>query len=429
MGAGYSRLNSLTIIQTTQGLAEYLIKAEINARSAGVVVGHDARHNSEKFAKLTAAALIAKDILVWWYEDLVHTPMVPFSVKRLGAAAGVMITASHNPAQDNGYKVYGSNACQINAPTDQLIAASILENLEPISWEFGLSSPLVKPILNSSRLCYGQAVADYLHSKDTCGVPAFVYTPMHGVGLSYLMVMLRNTFANVIDPIQGEKASGKMVLVREQADPDPDFPTVRYPNPEENGALDLAKATADRSNIRLIIASDPDADRFAAVEKLDLEWHQFTGDEIGVLLAYHIFSNLKHQLTKDDIMLVSAVSSTNLSHIALCEGFTVIETLTGFKWLGNEALRLEKQGKRVHFAYEEALGYMFPHIVHDKDGVVAAGVFLNACADWGSPYQKLQEIKQRYGHFHTMNTYWRSPDVATTRAVFQRIGRTDLSGK
>ena len=128
-------------------------------------------------------------------------------------------------------------------------------------------------------------------------------------------------------------------------------------------------------------------------------------------------------------MLVSAVSSTNLSQIALHEDFTVIETLTGFKWLGNEALRLEKQGKRVHFAYEEALGYMFPRIVHDKDGVVAAGVFLNACSEWGSPYQKLQEIHQRYGHFYTMNTYWRSPNVATTKTVFESVRMGDPSGE
>ena len=428
MGAGFSRLNSLTIIQTSQGLAEYLIKTEANAPSVGVVIGHDARHNSEKFAKLTASAFIAKGIKVWWYEDLVHTPMVPFAVKSLKAAAGIMITASHNPAQDNGYKVYGSNGCQINTPVDQLIVTSILENLEIISWDFQESSPLVEPILLPTRLSYKKAVAEYLQVEEPRKISAFAYTPMHGVGLSYMMEMLDDAFGNDLITVPEQKAKRKIVLVTEQANPDPDFSTVRYPNPEEDGALDLAKVTADHNDIRLILANDPDADRFAAAEKVDGNWHQFTGDQVGVLLAYYIFSQLKHKSAKDDIMLVSAVSSTMLSHIALCEGFTVIETLTGFKWLGNEALKLEKQGKRVHFAYEEALGYMFPRVVHDKDGIVAAGVFLKACVEWGSPSQKLRELYQRYGYFETMNTYWRSPDVAFTKAVFERIRNSDLTG-
>ena len=428
MGAGFSRLNSLTIIQTSQGLAEYLIKVEPNARNAGVVIGHDARHNSEKFAGLTAAACIAQGIRVLWFEGLVHTPMVPFAVQTLQTAAGVMITASHNPAQDNGYKVYGSNGCQINSPVDQLIAASIMENLEPISWDFQRSSPLLNPILHSMRPIYRSGVSAYLLMKDTHHIPLFIYTPMHGVGLSYMKDMLDASSTNVSSTSPG-KISQRMELVKEQADPDPEFPTVRFPNPEEGGALDLAKATANRSRCNLIIANDPDADRFAAAEKVNQEWHQFTGDEVGVLLAYHIFSKLKNKPTEDDIMLLSAVSSTNLARIAAHEGFTVVETLTGFKWLGNEARRLAKEGKRVHFAYEEALGYMFPQIVHDKDGVVAAGMFLKACTEWGSPYQKLQRLYQRYGYFHTLNTYWRSPDVATTRAIFETMSTKDLFGE
>ena len=428
MGAGFSRINSLTIIQTSQGLAEYLLKAQPNVHTAGIVIGHDARYNSEKFAKLTAAAFIAKKIKIWWYEDLVHTPMVPFAVKSLEAAAGVMITASHNPAKDNGYKVYGSNGCQINTPTDRSIAASILENLEPMSWHFQETSPFLEPILLPTRLSYKRFVAEYLQVKDPQKIPAFAYTPMHGVGLSYMMDMLGDAVTNDLVTLPEQKANQKIVLVTEQADPDPDFPTVRYPNPEEDGALELAQATADHNGISLILANDPDADRFAVAEKVNGKWHQFTGDQVGILLAYYIFSQLKHKATKDDIMLVSAVSSTMLSHMANLEGFTVVETLTGFKWLGNEALKLEKQGKRVHFAYEEALGYMFPRIVHDKDGIVAAGAFLNACAEWGSPSAKLRELYQRYGHFETMNTYWRSPDVAITRAIFEKIRNSELSG-
>ena len=427
MGAGFSRLNSLTIIQTSQGLAEHLLETERKVKTAGIVIGHDARHNSAKFAKLTAAAFIAKEIKVWWYEDLVHTPMVPFAVRSLEAAAGVMVTASHNPAQDNGYKVYGSNACQINSPVDQHIAASILKNLEPISWDFPETSALMEPILLPTRLAYKKALAEYLQVKNPNNIPAFVYTPLHGVGLSYMMDMLGGAYADILLDLPAQKANRKWVLVREQADPDPDFPTVKYPNPEEDGALDLAKATADHANICMILANDPDADRFAAAEKVNGQWHQFTGDQIGVLLGYWTLSQLAHKPTANDIILTSAVSSDMLSHIATREGFTVRETLTGFKWLGNEALTLEKAGKKVHFAYEEALGYMFPRVVHDKDGIVAAGVFLNACAEWGSPWAKLEELYAKYGYFETMNTYWRSPNAETTAATFEKIRNVDIS--
>ncbi|KAL8878769.1 MAG: hypothetical protein Q9198_003496 [Flavoplaca austrocitrina] len=216
-----------------------------------------------------------------------------------------------------------------------------------------------------------------------------------------------------------------MTVVDQQAQPNPDFPTVKYPNPEEKGALDLAISTADEKNIRLILANDPDADRFAVAEKVANHWHQFTGDQVGVLLAYWIFSSRSSQLTTDDTMLTTAVSSQMLSNIAEVEGFTVQETLTGFKWLGNVAQDLKDLGKRVHFAYEEALGYMIPSIVSDKDGVTAAAMFLSACSTWGSPWAQLQKLYEKYGYFATTNTYWRSSDVTKTESVFEAIRKLE----
>lgn len=375
MGAGFARLNSLTIIQTSQGLAEYLLSRFANTPTAGIVIGHDARHNSEHFAQLAAAVFESKGITVWWYEDIVHTPLVPFAVKSLKAAAGIMVTASHNPAADNGYKVYVSNGCQINSPEDTSIAASILQNLEPQTWT-AKGSPLRQPISTIMQSQYFQSLHRLVKIPEAGQRPIqFVYTPMHGVGLRYMM--------SAVD-VTGMMS--KMTIVDRQAQPDPDFPTVKYPNPEEKGALDLAISTADNKNIRLILANDPDADRFAVAEKVDNVWHQFTGDQMGVLLAcWTLFSNPSPFAT-DDVMLTSAVSSQMLSFIAKTEGFTVHETLTGFKWLGNIAKDLQAQGKRVHFAYEEALGYMFPNVVLDKDGISAAVVFLSACSAWGSPY-------------------------------------------
>lgn len=418
MGAGFSQLNSLTIIQTSQGLAQYLLKeGGTSAASAGVVIGYDGRHNSINFAELAAAAFIAEGFRVLWYEDLVHTPMVPFAVKELHAAAGVMVTASHNPKQDNGYKVYGSNACQINSPADAQIADAILNNLEPISWDIksNTQSKLLIPILKKLRASYLETVHHYVDV--TTKIPStsleFVYTPMHGVGLVPMEAILKAV-----------NSHDRIVVVNEQAEPDAEFPTVVYPNPEEAGALDLAKATADRENIGLILANDPDADRFAVAEKLDDgSWHQFTGDQVGVLLSAYLAKSIKPERTGDEWMLTTAVSSQMLSVLAEAQEFAAEETLTGFKWLGNRSLALQSKGKKVHFAYEEALGYMFPDIVLDKDGIAAAVIFLRACKDWRScsPWAKLQELYRDYGYFHTINTYWRSPNMTATSTVFDQV--------
>ena len=411
MGAGPSRMNSLTIIQASQGLAEYLLHNNPNAALSGVVIGHDARHNSKKFAELAGAAFGSKGIKVWWYEHIVHTPLVPFAVVHLGAVAGIMITASHNPAQDNGYKVYGSNGCQINSPADAEIAASILGNLEPMSWGTVDMSPTKQPVLTAMKTKYYETVNEVVGFEGAPDdVPKFVYTPMHGVGMAFMHEALIKI--GMVD---------SMTVVAEQSQPDPEFPTVRFPNPEESGALDIAIETANRYNIHLILANDPDADRLAVAERVEGTWYQFTGDQVGVLLAYYCFQRMEVAEEDEDFILTTAVSSQMLSFIAAEEGFSVLETLTGFKWLGNRTLELQKDNKRVHFAYEEALGYMLPGVVLDKDGIAAAITFLHAVSSWGSPYAMLQQLYRRYGYFETMNTYWRSSSVAITHQVFDSI--------
>ncbi len=410
MGAGFSRLNSLTVIQTSQGLGEYLLENEPGAATGGIVIGHDARHNSTKFAELAAAAFIFKGIKVWWYEDLVHTPMVPFGVINLHAAAGIMITASHNPAQDNGYKVYGSNGCQINSPADSMISASILKNLEPLTWNITKNKNLQQPILAPMKAKYLELVARVGDFPGIRKPSKFVYTPMHGVGLTYM-----------VDALKTIQVGGFMTIVEQQAQPDPDFPTVKYPNPEEKGALDLAMSTADQAGIRLVLANDPDADRFAAAEKVGSQWYQFKGDEVGVLLADFLLARVSLGGKPNHYMLTSAVSSSMLFYMAAEHGFSVEETLTGFKWLGNRGLDLQKLGKKVHLAYEEALGYMIPDVVLDKDGIAAAILFLAATSRWGSPWSRLQKLYEMYGYFETVNTYWRSPNVNTTSMTFDHI--------
>ena len=335
---------------------------------------------------------------------------MPFAVRELGSAAGVMITASHNPASDNGYKVYAGNGCQINSPADAKISASILQNLEPITWDaVGPQNPLMlrQRILTLMINEYSNKICQMIHFHER-KPPAFVYTPLHGVGLRYMLTVAKEL---EIDQL--------MTVVEEQALPDPNFPTVKYPNPEEKGALDLAVSTASSKGVNLVLANDPDADRFAAAEKVGSEWHQFTGDEIGVLLGYFLFQ--KAPAKTDYVMLTSTVSSQMLSEIGKKEGFKVEECLTGFKWLGNRAIDVMKQGKAMLFAYEEALGYMTPDIVLDKDGVMAAALFLEACSQSGSPYLMLGRLYQKFGFFKTLNTYWRSPSIDRTANVFKAI--------
>ena len=423
MEAGFSRMNCLTIIQTSQGLAQYLLESLPEAAERGVVIGFDARHNSRHFAELAAAAIMAKGIKIWWYQDLVHTPLIPFGVKTLKAAAGVMITASHNPAQDNGYKVYGHNGCQIKSPADKMIATSILQNLEPITWGVTTYS-LRQDILSPIRTAYYEEIRKLIITTSMeQQYPKFVYTPMHGVGLPYMVEAVKQIYAkrnrDVLDielETDVDSTSSLFSVVKSQSLPDPDFPTVKYPNPEEKGALELAILTADQKNVKLILANDPDADRFAVAEKVGDVWYQFTGDQVGTLLGYYIFQRRRSDVPS--IMLVSAVSSQMLATIARDEHFVVEECLTGFKWLGNRALEL---GDAACFAYEEALGYMIPSVVHDKDGIAAAVLFLEACSKWVSPWTMLQTLYKQYGYHKTMNTYWRSPNNATTMNVFNKI--------
>ena len=426
MQAGFACMNSLTVIQASQGLAAYLLKTCKDAQKRGVVIGRDARHNSEKFAKLAAAAFVAKGIKVWWYETPSHTPMVPFGVRELGAVAGVMVTASHNPAKDNGYKVYWENGCQIIPPHDAGIAAAILENLEPLSWDTSvIDEPclLVEGSLDLVRDRYHKAVVYAAHPEHARFTVTpdpslrFVYTPMHGVGLPAMQRCVADL-----------GLSSAMTVVSAQAHPDPDFLTVAFPNPEEKGALDLAISTATPHSIPLILASDPDADRLAAAQLVAGKWHIFTGNQLGILLASYLLarhpSSPSHPASSL-AMLASTVSSRMLAALAAHSGTHFAETLTGFKWLGNVARDLSADGYTVLFAFEEALGYMVPQTVHDKDSISAAAVFLVAASYWASqgrsPYDQLQALYAQLGYFEDANTYLVSPSPETTNRVFAEI--------
>ncbi|BGP44057.1 hypothetical protein JCM10449v2_008114 [Rhodotorula kratochvilovae] len=426
MQAGTSSMNDLTVLQASQGLEKYAGETVDGAKERGIVVGHDHRHNSAQFAKLTAGVFRRRGWKVYELEGLVHTPMVPFSTKKLNAALGVMITASHNPAKDNGYKVYWENAVQIIPPHDHGIAAAIDQSLEvdEEAWnppaatdDWNGTDELVKQ--------YMEMVATLsLHKSTNATTPLkFTYTAMHGVGLPFAL--------SALDAFGFPRSS--ICVVPSQASPDPDFPTVRFPNPEEAGALDAAIAHADAEGSTLVLANDPDADRFCAAEKTDGKWVVFTGDQIGTLLGAWALE--RYRQTGEPIeklaMCASTVSSKMLESMAKKEGFQFRETLTGFKWLGNEMQKLEAEGLSPLFAYEEAIGFASGSTIRDKDGVTALAMFCEMAtvlARFGKPLSvHLDSLYWEYGFHATSNSYFISRDPAVTNRIFSilRFGNPD----
>ncbi|KAJ1814144.1 hypothetical protein LPJ56_003138, partial [Coemansia sp. RSA 2599] len=420
MEAGYSRLNQVTIITASQGLSAYVEREVKDARSRGVVVGHDHRHNSQVFALLTVRAFLDRGFKVYFYSGLSFTPQVPFAVKHLRAACGVMITASHNPKDDNGYKVYWENGAQIKPPLDVGIAKCIEEHSEPKNWDVsGIAQhPDVEEISSSMLDAYIEATKVHVQDieQNRRSGLQYVYTPMHGVGAP---------FAKRIVEAFGLPA---YVPVPEQLHPDPDFKTVSFPNPEEKGALEMAKATADSRGIGLVVANDPDADRFAAAEKQsDGSWLAFTGDQLGTIFAAAVLENTRRDGIPDAkvAMVNSTVSSRMLEAMARKEGFHYADTLTGFKWMANELASMEQRGYHIGFGYEEAIGYMIGNPVLDKDGISALAVFLQLAAGLHARGKRvadyLEEQYSRYGYFVSSNLYFICPDPAKTNRIFSRI--------
>ncbi|MYT80865.1 phosphomannomutase [Streptomyces sp. MnatMP-M77] len=346
LGAGPMRMNRSVVIRAAAGLAAYL-KAQ-GQEGGLVVIGYDARYKSAEFARDTAAVMTGAGLRAAVLPRPLPTPVLAYAIRHLGAVAGVEVTASHNPPRDNGYKVYLGDGSQIVPPADGEIAAAI-DAVGPLAG-------VVRPedgweTLGDEVLAAYLARTDAVLAPDSPRTARTVYTALHGVGTSVLTA----AFARAGFP--------EPVLVAEQAEPDPAFPTVAFPNPEEPGAMDLAFATARRAAPDLIIANDPDADRCAvAVPDSSVEggWRMLRGDEVGALLAAHLVER-----GATGVFAESIVSSSLLGRIAEKAGLGHEETLTGFKWIARvDGLR---------YGYEEALGYCVdPEGVRDKDGITAA---------------------------------------------------------
>ena len=400
--AGPNGMNRAVVRRAAAGLGAWLSGRGEAGRV--VVVGYDARHRSDEFARDSAGVLAAAGFDARLLPGPLPTPVLAFAVQHLGAAAGIMVTASHNPPRDNGYKVYLADGAQLAPPHDVAIEAAIRAAAPPR--EIPLADTYAE-LGDGVRDAYVSAVAAL--AADGPRDVRIVHTALHGVGTA----TLRAVFAAAGFPPPD--------TVAEQAEPDPEFPTVEFPNPEEPGALDLALDLARGKGADVLIANDPDADRCALALPHDDGWRMLTGDQVGVLLADALLRRGVRGTYATTI-----VSSSLLGVMARRHGVGYAETLTGFKWISRAAPDLV-------YGYEEALGYcVAPDLVRDKDGIAAAVLVAELAArlkaDGSSVAQRLAAIEAEYGRYETSQVSIRVEDLSLIGEVMARLRRTPPSG-
>jgi len=399
--AGPAGMNRLTVRRATQGVVRWLQELGVDP-SRGVVVGRDARHGSEEFNDEAVAVLLGAGVRVYEMISPLPTPYVAAAVKSLNAGAGIMITASHNPPNDNGYKLYASDGSQIIAPNDEMVERFAREATTPVLGErtsenhFDVPSEVIATYQNHMLSRFSIKGGSSLR---------ITYTPLHGVGGDAMMTLFR--------------AAGysHVTVVSEQFAPDGNFPTLAFPNPEEPGALDLAIATANSVGSSLIIANDPDADRLGVAVKDKDVWRILRGDEIGWLLGLKL---LPEAAKTGQCVATTIVSSTLLSKMAKSHGVDCITTLTGFKWIARGA-----GDKELAFGYEEALGYGVDASVGDKDGLSAAlalcQLAYEAAQEDKTLLDVLNEIESEYGVHGGAQISLRTDDIARITKAMQRL--------
>ncbi|MCY9826014.1 phospho-sugar mutase [Vibrio chagasii] len=396
VGCGPNRMNRLVIQETATGLGHYLIEHVANATMRGVVVGYDGRLDSKQFAIDTASVLTALGIKVYLTSNVAATPIVAFGIEHFNAAAAVVVTASHNPPEYNGFKVYWENGAQIIPPHDAGIAAEI---------DFAATKPIPLMSLSDAETqgklvwltegyyqTYRAAInkSPFVKNDIESANTTIAYTAMHGVG------------AQMAEDLLHDSGFHKVFSVAEQREPDGHFPTVNFPNPEEKGAMDLVVNLAKSVDADIACANDPDADRFAAAVRTDDgSYKMLTGDQVGVLFAHYLLSKPHN---KNQLVGNSIVSSTLLEKVANSHGATYFQTLTGFKWLANIGMQLEDEQNEFLFAYEEALGYTIGTQVRDKDGLSAIVVFAQLVEELKSQGRTVWDLLAQISFEHGVHT-------------------------
>lgn len=400
IGPGPSCMNRAVVSRTASGIVAFMKKNNLTS----VVIGKDARHGSDEFAQDSAEIFTGAGIKTYVLPRALPTPVLAFAVNKLKVDVGIMVTASHNPAADNGYKVYLGNTLdgvkyrgsQIIAPVDLAISHEIAKaDLSPIRSQ-------AFEIVNESVIDdYVSSVSNLVTSENSLRI---VYTALHGVG--------KEVFLKVFEKVKFESP----VLVAEQVEPDPDFPTTPFPNPEEVGAIDLAIKYAKESNADLVIANDPDADRCAVAVNDPLSgWRMLRGDEVGVIVGNYL---VKNNSSVNKAVANSLVSSSLLGKIAKKNGVGFHETLTGFKWIS----KIEN----LLFGYEEAIGYCVdPNVVNDKDGISAALIIIKLAnelkKDGITLLDYLNSIGEEYGFHETEQISIRFSDLSQIDNLLSKV--------
>jgi phosphomannomutase len=402
LGGGPNRMNRVVVVRAAAGLAAYL-KDNGAGPDDAVVIGYDARYNSDVFAEDTAAVVRGAGLRALVLPRPLPTPVLAYAIRRLGCVAGVMVTASHNPPQDNGYKVYLGDGSQIVPPADAEIAERIAAVGAVADVPRGDGWDVLGDDLLESYLADTAALVAPGGPRDI----AVVYTPLHGVGGESVALVLERA---------GFPAPH---VTTAQAEPDPDFPTVAFPNPEEPGAMDLAMELAAEVGADLVVANDPDADRCAVAVPGPHGWRMLRGDEVGALLADFLLRR-----GTEGVYAASIVSSSLLGELAKQHGQPYAETLTGFKWIA----RVEG----IAFGYEEALGYcVAPALVRDKDGVSALLRVVELAAELKAEgrtlVDRLDDIAREHGLFATDQLSVRVTDLAQIKDAMARLRTTPPS--
>ncbi|MDA3900870.1 MAG: phospho-sugar mutase [Spirochaetes bacterium] len=397
LGAGSNRMNVYTVGLATQGLAGYLLKEGLADK--GVVIAYDSRRCSEKFARECAAVLAGNGVKAYLFDRLTSVPLCSFAIRELQAGAGVVITASHNPPEYNGYKVYFSDGCQIVPPQDKQIISEIsaidsIDKIKKTDIASAISRGTVTIIGDKLRQSYIDQVIKALPSVENAQHLSIVYSPLHGSGITILPDLLKSAGFN------------ELSIVKAQMDPDGDFPTVEYPNPEEKQAMALALQDAKAINADIVFATDPDADRIGVGVCHNDEYHLLNGNQTAVLLCDYIINNLKREkILPDNPVVIKTILTTELLKV-LCEkeSVEVLNVLTGFKWIG-ALMREFEQSEAYNFIFgcEESYGYLPVNFVRDKDAVSTALLLCEMAAYYKNNgmdlYERLMQIYREFGYY------------------------------
>ncbi|MGM0640267.1 MAG: phospho-sugar mutase [Thermotogota bacterium] len=397
IGVGSNRMNIHTVARATQGLANYL---KMKKDFPSVVIAYDNRHKSKEFSKIASEVLAANNINVYLFNELTATPILSYAVRKLECDGGIVITASHNPSEYNGYKVYTSDGTQAvpkyaKEIIEEINVLDFFADVKRVDFDHAVETDKIEILSENIFSDYMDEIEGYIRSLD----PIFdanvktVFTPLHGTGLKPVQEIL-----NRLDV--------ENYIVKEQAIADGDFPTVESPNPEEKSAFKMAIELAKKKNADIVMATDPDSDRIGVFEKNGNDYSTFNGNEMGVMLSHFIITKMKEHasLPKNAVILKTVVSTDMIKEIAKDYGVKVVETLTGFKFIGEKIEEYESTGEnKFIFGFEESYGYLANTHARDKDAVIASALIVTLASELKAQGKNLreymEELNEKYGYY------------------------------